>query len=105
MNNILVLIDKIFIFFFLVNAIDSNYIEIEDQKCKYHKDFRLYLMTKQTNPKITTSIYSNMTVINCSITQQVNYLLYFFFFLMSVKILNDEFIGIHKLFGLSTYLI
>jgi len=58
-------------FIYLAESFGSKYIEIDDNKYKYNKYFRLYLMTKQTNPKITTSIYSNMTVINCSITQEV----------------------------------
>lgn len=45
---------------------------MEGHKCKYHMNFRLYLLTKQTNPKITTYIYSNMSVINCSITEKVS---------------------------------
>lgn len=58
---------------YLVESFDSEYIEMDDKKCMYNQNFRLYLMTKQTNPKITTSIYSNMTVINCSITQEVSH--------------------------------
>lgn len=57
---------------FLANSFDSKYIEIEGQKYEYHQNFRLYLVTKETNPKITTSIFSNMIVINCSITQDVS---------------------------------
>lgn len=62
------------IYLILVDQSNSEYIEIEYQQCKYHHDFRLYLMTKQTNPKMTTSIYSSVTVINCSITQEVSIL-------------------------------
>lgn len=59
-------------FNYLAESFDSELIEIDDKKYKFNKNFRLYLMTKQTNPKITTSIYSNMTVINCAITQEVS---------------------------------
>jgi len=59
-------------FIYLAESFDSEYIEMDDKKCMYNQNFRLYLMTKQTNPKITTSVYSNMTVINCSITQEVS---------------------------------
>lgn len=61
---------------FLANSFDSKYIEIEDQKYEYHQNFRLYLVTKETNPKISTSIFSNMVVINCSITQDVSKMQY-----------------------------
>lgn len=59
-------------FICLAESFDAEYMEMDDKKCMHNQNFRLYLMTKQTNPKITTSIYSNMTVINCSITQEVS---------------------------------
>lgn len=51
---------------------------MENEKVNYHKNFKLYLMTKQTNPIISTSIYSNMTVINWSITQKVSINIYYY---------------------------
>lgn len=56
----------------LVKSFNSERNETEDQKCNYHENFRLYLITKQTNPIISTSVCSNMTVINCSITQKAS---------------------------------
>ncbi|VVC32081.1 Dynein heavy chain, domain-2,Dynein heavy chain domain,Dynein heavy chain, domain-1,Dynein heavy chain, P- [Cinara cedri] len=53
-----------------LSSINSEYIKAEDQTCTYHENFRLYLITKETNPIISTYICSNMTIINCSITQQ-----------------------------------
>jgi dynein heavy chain len=48
----------------------KNYVMIDDNEVEVHKDFKVYLHTKLSNPHYEPCIHSEITMINFSVTQE-----------------------------------